>query len=180
MDKAALQGMIKNVVSFNYCFLQGSKIAKTNEERYFLYQLIKARSFSVKIETELRYRATDENRWTAADFHAHCDGRGPTIVLIKVKDTNRRCGGFTMATWSSEILTKADPHAFLFSLDPMQHYQVRNPANAIRTDSRYGPMFGTNHNLSVHTGPFNVAGCYSRPECPDYYTPYDGPNSVLT
>ena len=172
--------MIKNVVSFNYCFLQGSKIANTNEERYFLYQLIKARSFSVKIETELLYRATDENRWTAADFHAHCNNRGPTIVLIKVKDTNRRCGGFTMATWSSEILTKADPHAFIFSLDLMQHYQVRNPANAIRTDSRYGPMFGTNHNLSVIYEPFNTRGCYSRPECPDYYTPYDGPNSVIT
>ena len=48
------------------------------------------------------------------------------------------------------------------------------------THGSYGPWFGSNHNFSVHQGPFNVAGCYSRPECPDYYTPYDGPNSVLT
>jgi hypothetical protein len=102
LDKTALEGMIKNVVSFNYCFLQGSKIANTNEERYFLYQLIKARSFSIKIETELLYRATDENRWTPADFHAYCNNRGPTIVLIKVKDTNRSCGGFTMTSWTSD------------------------------------------------------------------------------
>jgi hypothetical protein len=172
--------MIKNVVSFNYYFLQGSKIATTNEERYFIHQLIKARVFSVKIETELLFRATEDNRWSAFDFHNSCDGKGPTIVLIKVKDTNRRCGGFTMATWSSEKLTKADPHAFIFSLDLMQHYQVRNPANAIFTDGRFGPTFGSNHNLSVFYEPFNTKGCYSRPECPDYNTPYDGPNSLIT
>jgi hypothetical protein len=85
-----------------------------------------------------------------------------------------------MVSWSSEILTKADPHAFIFSLDLMQHYQVRNPANAIRTDSRYGPMFGTNHNLSIIYEPFNTRGGFSRPECPDYYTPLDGANSEIT
>jgi hypothetical protein len=172
--------MIKSVVSFNYYFLQGSKIATTNEERYFLYQLIKARSFSVKMKTQLLLRATDDNRWSVADFHGKCDGIGPTIVLIKVKDTNRRCGGFTMATWGSDNITKADPHAFLFSLDLMQHYEVRNPANAIRTYKDHGPLFGSNNNLTIGYEPFNVRGCYSRPECPDYYTPLDGPNSVLT
>ena len=62
----------------------------------------------------------------------------------------------------------------------MQHYEVRNPANAIGCYKAYGPLFGRNHNLSVHYEPFNVGGCYSRPECPDYYTPLDGSNSVIT
>jgi hypothetical protein len=85
-----------------------------------------------------------------------------------------------MATWSSDGSYKADPHAFLFSLDLMQHYQVRNPARAIISHGFHGPKFGSDLNLGLLTAPFNVHGCYSRPECPDYHTPYDGPNSVLT
>jgi hypothetical protein len=177
MNRTTREGMIKIEVFFSKNFLQCSKIATTNEERYFLYQLIKARSFSV---TKLLYRATENNSWRALDFHLSCDEKGPTIVLIKVKDTNRRCGGFTMATWSSADQTKADPHAFLFSLDLMQHFQVRNPEKAIRTHGNHGPWFGSNHCLSVHNEPFNAKGCFSRPECPDYNIPYDGPNSVLT
>jgi hypothetical protein len=102
MNSTAREGMIKIEVFFSKNFLQCSKIATTNEERYFLYQLIKVRTFTDKIETKLLLRATDNNSWRAKDFHDSCDDKGPTIVLIKVKDTNKRCGGFTMVSWSSD------------------------------------------------------------------------------
>jgi hypothetical protein len=85
-----------------------------------------------------------------------------------------------MASWSSDGSYKVDPHAFLFSLDLMQHYQVRNPERAIISHPFHGPKFGSNHNLSLLTAPFNAHGCYSRPEGPEYYTPIDETNSVLT
>ena len=42
------------------------------------------------------------DRWHAKDdFHRLCDGKGPTVTLIKVKETGRICGGYTSFSWST-------------------------------------------------------------------------------
>jgi hypothetical protein len=38
--------------------------------------------------------------WTAEDFHEKCDGQGPTISFIQIKD-GPCIGGFTTAKWRS-------------------------------------------------------------------------------
>ena len=38
--------------------------------------------------------------WTAEDFHRHCDGKGPTLVLVR-STKKVSCGGFTSVEWSS-------------------------------------------------------------------------------
>ncbi len=51
------------------------------------------------------------------DFHDRCDGKGGTITLFKVKDKNKRCGGYTSISWDSSKTLKSDSKSFLFSLD---------------------------------------------------------------
>ena len=43
----------------------------------------------------LIYRASRDG-WSAKNnFHPLCDNKGPTLVLVKVKETGRICGGYT-------------------------------------------------------------------------------------
>ena len=51
-------------------------------------------------ELNLIYRASRDG-WHVDDFHRLCDGKGPTLILIKVKDTGRICGGYTSVSWST-------------------------------------------------------------------------------
>ena len=53
------------------------------------------------ISFELLYRGTDCNEWTAKGVHSRVDNRGPTVVLMKIAQTERRCGGFTSVPWDS-------------------------------------------------------------------------------
>ena len=56
-----------------------------------------------KVETNLLFRASDDGgKWTGTDFYAKCSDKGPTIILIKVKDNNRRYGGYTAAKWGAD------------------------------------------------------------------------------
>ena len=42
--------------------------------------------------------------WAASTFHSNCDGRGPTVTIIKVNDYI--FGGYTDASWSEGRHTK--------------------------------------------------------------------------
>ena len=35
--------------------------------------------------------------WAASTFHSNCDGRGPTVTIIKVNDSI--FGGYTDVSW---------------------------------------------------------------------------------
>ena len=55
---------------------------------------------------QLCYRASTDG-WYGKDFHAKCDNKGPTIVLVKVDDYI--FGGFTDTNWDE---TKGMSHFF--------------------------------------------------------------------
>ena len=38
--------------------------------------------------------------WAVSTFHSNCDGRGPTVTIIKVNDSI--FGGYTDVSWSSK------------------------------------------------------------------------------
>ena len=40
--------------------------------------------------------------WAASTFHSNCDGRGPTVTIIKVNDSI--FGGYTDVSWSSKYI----------------------------------------------------------------------------
>ena len=48
---------------------------------------------------ELLYNAKIDG-WTASKFHELCDGRGPSVTLLRVSSNNHWIGGFTSKSWS--------------------------------------------------------------------------------
>ena len=40
--------------------------------------------------------------WSASTFHSNCDGKGPTVTIIKVNDSI--FGGYTDVSWSSKYI----------------------------------------------------------------------------
>ena len=65
------------------------------------------------------FQASAENDWSAEAFHRACDGKGPTLSVLKTTD-GRIFGGFTEVSWESpkEAFYKEDQNAFLFACDP--------------------------------------------------------------
>ncbi|CAG8503388.1 8441_t:CDS:2 [Scutellospora calospora] len=85
--------------------------------------------------------------FTAADFHDKCDNKGPTLIILKVKDENEILGGYNPFSWESpsEIKFYYTQKSFLCNLD------VNKPENSILSRARqhesitsskdYGPYF---------------------------------------
>jgi hypothetical protein len=63
----------------------------SDKEKKYLLNLFGNKQFI----TALLYKASDHG-FTAREFHLRCDGKGPTITIIKVKD-GPYIGGFTNA-----------------------------------------------------------------------------------
>ena len=53
--------------------------------------------------------------WAASTFHSNCDGRGPTVTIIKVKDYI--FGGYTDVSWSSKYILATK---FFFSVQGLK------------------------------------------------------------
>jgi hypothetical protein len=133
----------------------------------------------------LLFRSTRDGA-NAAAFHAHCDGKGPTLVLIKDSDGNV-FGGYTQKNWSSPIYSYAgkgvsDPAAFLISVvSPHGTPPVMFPSTgswaSICCDSLCGPWFGAGIGVS---GAFNDK-CWSGVEGFQYVNPTNRPaKEVMT
>ena len=105
-----------------------------------------AYKFIVKL-TRL-YRAT-VNGFQAAQFHALCNDKGPTLSLIRTT-AGHIFGGFTTISWDSSNGYKNDTHSFLFSVDKQIKFPIVNSfGNAINCTSSYGPTFGSGCDLYV-------------------------------
>ena len=93
----------------NQPFLCDSLIIRENKEQIdILKNWINP---NANIKSELLYRLTRDSK----KFHEKCDNKGPTLVLIKVKD-GRIIGGYTPLSWDSSSGIKKDLDTFLFSL----------------------------------------------------------------
>ena len=66
--------------------------------------------------TNLIYRASKDG-WAPKDFHKLCDGKGPTVCLVR-SSKGMIAGGFTNVSWSSpdEVHHCLDKGAILFSV----------------------------------------------------------------
>ena len=67
------------------------------------------------VELELLYKGKRDG-FKIADFHSKCDGKSPTLTIIKV--ANDIFGGYTTQSWGNNIFggIKDDPNGFTFSL----------------------------------------------------------------
>ena len=129
----------------------------------------------------LIYRGSRDG-WQASDFHAACDGKGPTLVLVlgAAGDDGREfvAGGYAAASWTSPSSGQyvADPESarsvgrgsFLFSLvdaaghGPVQ-LRLKDPADGTAQHhyATGGPMFGAAADFVIgHTGPYPLNGAH--------------------
>ncbi|CAF0998532.1 unnamed protein product [Didymodactylos carnosus] len=97
---------------------------------------------------ELIYKSTRDG-FAVSDFHRHCDGKGPTMVVIQSKNGGYLFGGYTAVPWNSNDQTVADPSAFIFTLTnpnqlPITKFNIK-PADsqyAVYHYKQSGPIFG--------------------------------------
>ena len=109
----------------------------------------------------LLYRMTSDGTSTS-EFHSRCDGKGPTVVLIR-SDNGFVFGGYADKPWHSEgkyiacdksfIFTVCNPHGI-----PPTRYLVNSPAHALYGDASCGPTFGCDA-ITVGMGGYLTDGC---------------------
>ncbi|RGB29244.1 TLD-domain-containing protein [Rhizophagus diaphanus] len=82
-------------------------------------------------------------------FHNHCDNRGPTVTIARIKNSNEILGGFNPYSWNCVvgkfINTK---ESFIFSLDKNNlensiFSRVIDTKHAIYNYIGFGPCFGS-------------------------------------
>jgi hypothetical protein len=70
-------------------------------------------------------------------FYERCQGKAPTLVIIKTTD-QYRFGGYITIPWKNKKYgICSDGKSFIFSLDRRQKYQIVKANNAIQTDFYY-------------------------------------------
>ena len=77
-------------------------------------------------------------------FHEKCDGKSPTITIIKTKK-GYRFGGYTTIPWikASNWVYNKDPEAFIFSFFYNKKYKIKNENEiAVGSHKIRGPSFG--------------------------------------
>jgi len=94
-----------------------------------------------------------KNGWSGTQFHSLCDGKGPTVVLIKL--TNKYVfGAYTKESWGQGPRLVRDDTAFIFrlsdgtSLNPIK-CPINNPNDAINWFNS-GLQFGSNNDLHIN------------------------------
>ena len=152
---------------FNYdLFLEDTQILQEKKELDLILDKIKVIFSKEKrkfINLKLIYTATNDGD-SAEDFHLHCDGYAPLIILIKTTK-NVVFGGFTEKPFYStkKRIGNKDDNAFIFSVDRMKTYEVEKGTIATCSFRDYGPVFaGFEHNNiylfdDFFTDPGNVA-----------------------
>ena len=142
--------------------LQSDKIIIDEKEKKLICDWI---SVDRKVNMTLLYKATRDGDSSSA-FHNKCNGKSPTLTLVKTSN-GYRCGGFTNAPWDSRGDYKQDNDAFVFSMDTRSKYKSTD-SNSIYCGSDYGPTFGDGYDLCLENG-FLTAENSNRCNCPSTY-----------
>jgi hypothetical protein len=107
-----------------------------------------------KVKLGLLFRASRDG-WKVADFHRCCDGKGPTVVVVR-SESGHVFGGATDGSWNSAGgWTQAA--AFLFGLQTQGNgsqpvklaLKPGKEGKAMHNDPSYGPTFGGGLDLHV-------------------------------
>ncbi|XP_068736764.1 uncharacterized protein [Montipora capricornis] len=109
--------------------------------------------------------------WASSTFHSLCDGKGPTVTIIKVNQYI--FGGYASISWGSQsCVHHYDATAFLFSLrnkpgwapttlnqtGEYSHYR----AYSICDCNAYGPTFGNGHDIYISNLASSGTSSYSN------------------
>lgn len=108
-----------------------------------------------KSDLELLYSSTVHGM-NAATFHQRCDGRAPTVVVVR-SNTNAVFGGYTAVPWSQANAYVIDAKAFLFRLRGVNggaapirsNLCSGNGQNAVHMNAGNLAVFGGGHDLCL-------------------------------
>ena len=78
---------------------------------------------------------------SAFNFHKYCDGKGPTVTIVKGKN-GHIFGGYVTFPFSSDCKSHYDDKAFLFSLTNMKKFPIKINEQAVLHIPIWGPYIG--------------------------------------
>ncbi|XP_078344004.1 uncharacterized protein LOC144629648 [Oculina patagonica] len=103
--------------------------------------------------------------WQGHDFHSACDGKGPTVILIRVQQNI--FGGFLDKSWGGNDGFIQSSKAFIFSLANLRRlppFKMNLKSDkfdkAAKQQSQFGPIFGDD-DIIIHTQPTSFAESFS-------------------
>ena len=104
------------------------------------------------------------NGVSAKDFHKYCDGKGPTVTIVKAKN-GHIFGGYVTVPFSSDCKSHYDDKAFLFSLTNMKKFPIKIKEQAVCHYSDWGPYIGYKDkcDLAIYKGCLNNKTNYCEP-----------------
>ncbi|POG80900.1 hypothetical protein GLOIN_2v1511534, partial [Rhizophagus irregularis DAOM 181602=DAOM 197198] len=115
-----------------------SWIDKKNNLHYYV---------NIPYNFNLLYRASRDGN-TPAAFHAKCDNKGPTIVIVKISNSKKIVGGYNPLKWNSsnKVESTKDSYIYLFTdgtdTKSAKVSYSNGDQNSIRNLAAYGPGFG--------------------------------------
>ena len=108
-------------------------------------------------QPKLLYRGERDGK-DAQFFHQKCDGKGPTLTLLKIQPQGKPSGvfiigGFVEESWHSSDKWVTSSNSFLFSITNKVKCPIlaNNTAKAMSGTNNYGPVFGQ-YDLHVMPG----------------------------
>jgi hypothetical protein len=129
----------------------------------------------IPFKFKLIYRANQEG-FEINKFHENCDNKGPTVVIIKVRDSGEIIGGYNPLEWRSFKIVEDErssllyhnykfynnhqyklSNSFIFSLKNQILSRVKSKNEAITWCKNKGPYFGL-QDLFIYSLNGNVVG----------------------
>ena len=103
------------------------------------------------------------------DFHKICDGKGPTVTIVKGKN-GYIFGGYVTIPFSSDHKPHYDEYAFLFSLTNMKKFPIIIKEQAVYHMDNWGPYIGYYNycDLAISTGCLKNKHSYCEPKSYDF------------
>ena len=102
-----------------------------------------------KKKTELIFRGS-EHGFKADKFHQFCDGKYPTLILVK-SNFGKIFGGYTKCKWNSNENWVHDDSrtSFIFSVHNSSKHMIKHPKYAIYCGKAHGPIFGKGYDIYI-------------------------------
>jgi hypothetical protein len=101
----------------------------------------------------LLYRASRDGN-TPATFHAKCDNKGATIVIVKIQNSEQILGGYNPLQWNLSTGWEYTSDSFLYSFTNRNNLNSAKVGHvnddfeyAIYQNPKFGPGFGRGHDL---------------------------------
>jgi hypothetical protein len=171
---------LKNEIKEIKSLISGLKVEKEKKEKLELNPIINSKSKiisnnlfqqlndwinpSKSLQFELLFAAS-KNGDKAKQFHLNCDGKGPTVTIVKSKN-GHIFGGYLSIPFSSDHQSHYDDKAFLFSLTNKKKFPIIIKEKAVCHYSNWGPYIGYQEScdLAIKEGCLNNQGSYSVPK----------------